>query len=267
MGSPVEVLWIGHAGILVRRGGAIVAVDPFLEGKFCWEGNVERYHGKSPWIGTDGNARKFLDTFAKDITAICITHAHGDHFDPAAILAIHERNPGVRVIATRPVIRWMQHAGMAGKALRLVTVNRNTDIEVVPGADSMRVGILLDPRYPCLRYPVRVGYVVYPPDNSGVAHLGDSHSIGPAWKRHLDKIGGIVTWLRESPPALQVFFSAGNKLSRVWLIHWEAFEPGHFDCNQDPSKVMSIPVAPPLKTGLLSFTEWSRLPAPDEKQE
>jgi L-ascorbate metabolism protein UlaG (beta-lactamase superfamily) len=267
MGAPVEVLWIGHAGILVRRGDALVAVDPFLEGKFCWDGNIEQYRGKSPWIGTSGNAQRFIDTFGEKIHAICITHAHGDHFDPAAIIAIHERNPDVQIIAPRRVIDWLRHASIAGKRTRLTLVDRNTDIEAVQGKDPMRVGILLDPRYPCFRYPSRVGYVVYPPESPGVAHLGDSHGIGPAWKRYASKIGGIVTWLRESPPALQTFFSASNKLTRIWLIHWESFEPGHFDCNLDPKLVMTIPVVPPVKTRLLSCTEWSKLPAPGENEE
>jgi L-ascorbate metabolism protein UlaG (beta-lactamase superfamily) len=48
MVPPVEVLWIGHAGILVRHGDVTVAVDPFLDGRFCWSGKVERYLGKSP---------------------------------------------------------------------------------------------------------------------------------------------------------------------------------------------------------------------------
>jgi L-ascorbate metabolism protein UlaG (beta-lactamase superfamily) len=259
MVSPVEVLWIGHAGILVRCGDAMVAVDPFLEGKFCWDGTVEQYQGKSPWIGAGGNVQRFIDTFGEKIGAICITHAHGDHFDPAAINAIHERNPRVRIIAPRPVINWMRHASIAGKDTRLITVDRNTDIDAVPGKDPLRVGVLLDPMYPCLKYPSRVGYVVYPPGNPGVAHLGDSHSISSAWKRHINKIGGIVTWLRESPRDLQAFFSAGKLLSRIWLIHWEAFKPGHFDCNKDTAPVVALPVAPPLTTGLLSFTEWSNL--------
>lgn len=193
---------------------------------------------------------------------MCITHAHGDHFDPSAILAIHDRSPALQVIAPLPVTRWMQHAGMLGKhdGPRLVPVRRGTDIEIRGVTNALRVGILLDPNFPCIANPRRVGYLVYPEGGAGVAHLDDSHGPDPSWKKYLGHVGGIVTWLRETPGELRSYFMPGNRLARIWYIHWESFQPGHFDCNQDPLPRTNDPAVPPGMAGLLSFTEWSALP-------
>jgi L-ascorbate metabolism protein UlaG (beta-lactamase superfamily) len=90
----------GHSCLLVEEGGARVLLDP---GSFS-EGFEE----------LDG------------LTAVCLTHQHGDHLDAGRVRRLLDRNPGVRVVSDEGSAQALSEAG--------------ADVEVVHDGDELELG-------------------------------------------------------------------------------------------------------------------------------
>ena len=90
----------GHSCLLVEEGGARVLLDP---GSFS-EGFEE----------LDG------------LTAVCLTHQHGDHLDAERLRRVLDRNPGVRVVSDEGSAPALGEAG--------------ADVEVVHDGDELDLG-------------------------------------------------------------------------------------------------------------------------------
>jgi L-ascorbate metabolism protein UlaG (beta-lactamase superfamily) len=256
--AELKVLWIGHAGILVSNGSTTVAVDPFLVGEFQWNGRIERYLGQSPWIGAGEKARSFVDKFGPGIHAVCITHNHGDHFDAWAIVAIKEQNPDLLVLAPRAIISWLYKSSAlaAGDKSNLIEIRASRPYMVNPQESPLVVEAIRDPKSRFSMLPHRVGYLIRPPDAPGVAHLGDSHGIGPGWGKIQRRAIGVVTWDRLAPERVVSFFNVDGTLRHVWPIHWEPFTPGNFDCGKAPHQYIDACKKAGVPASVLSYTDW-----------
>ena len=90
----------GHSCLLVEEAGARVLLDP---GAFS-EGFEE----------LDG------------LTAVCVTHQHGDHLDAGRVRRVLDRNPGVRVVSDEGGAKALGEAG--------------ADVEVVHDGDELDLG-------------------------------------------------------------------------------------------------------------------------------
>ncbi len=90
----------GHSCLLVEDGGARMLLDPgsFSEG-------FEELEG---------------------LTAVCLTHQHGDHLDPERVRRLLDRNPGVRVVSDEGSAKALGEAG--------------ADVEVVHDGDELELG-------------------------------------------------------------------------------------------------------------------------------
>jgi L-ascorbate metabolism protein UlaG (beta-lactamase superfamily) len=71
-GGNLEVTFVGHGSLVFRFGGQVIHVDPY--GKLADYGALPK------------------------ADAVLITHAHGDHLDPAALAAI--RKPETRIVVS-----------------------------------------------------------------------------------------------------------------------------------------------------------------------
>ena len=65
----LEFMWVGHASILMKKGGVMVLIDPFFSLGFYWDGNYKIYQGNSPFIGTKEKKAKFIEQYASQIYA------------------------------------------------------------------------------------------------------------------------------------------------------------------------------------------------------
>ena len=90
----------GHSCLLVEDGGARVLLDPgsFSEG-------FEELEG---------------------LTAVCLTHQHGDHLDPERVRRLLDRNPGVRGVSDEGSAKALGEAG--------------AEVEVVHDGDELELG-------------------------------------------------------------------------------------------------------------------------------
>ena len=257
----MELLYIGHAGILVRHDDAMIAIDPFLSGSFYWRGKENIYKGNSPWIGQDGQMDKFIETFGGKITAIAITHAHLDHFDPPAIFKILERNPQIQMLVPYPVSDWIKASSMFDEFISQFTlpVEWHGTYEVEAKNETLIVDVLPNPGIPKERNPYRVGYLIRRNgEKTGICHPGDAHKLGD-WDHVQDRVKQLITWCPERRKLFLEYFKkdAGGKLEKVWWIHWERFEPGNFTCSEDPNVFMNETKELGISTGLLDYKKWA----------
>jgi len=85
----MAAIWaIGQVGVIIRIGGRMLVVDPFLTG----------YPGTAPWL------RKFQPPFAPEempeVDLVLLTHHHEDHMDPNTLVPLRGRK-GTRFILPR----------------------------------------------------------------------------------------------------------------------------------------------------------------------
>jgi L-ascorbate metabolism protein UlaG (beta-lactamase superfamily) len=131
----------GHSCLLVEDGGARVLLDPgsFSEG-------FEELEG---------------------LTAVCLTHQHGDHLDPERVRRLLDRNPGVRVVSDEGSAKALGEAG--------------ADVEVVHDGDELelgRLGVAVAGRDHAVIHPdvpvvPNVGYLV----GGRLFHPGDAFTV------------------------------------------------------------------------------------------
>ena len=90
----------GHSCLLVEEGRARVLLDPG-----SYSDGFERLEG---------------------LTAVCLTHQHGDHLDPERVRRLLDRNPGGRVVSDEGSAKALGEAG--------------ADVEVVHDGDELELG-------------------------------------------------------------------------------------------------------------------------------
>jgi L-ascorbate metabolism protein UlaG (beta-lactamase superfamily) len=186
----------GHSCLLVEEGGTRVLLDPgsFSEG-------FEELEG---------------------LTAVCVTHQHGDHLDAGRVRRLLDRNPGVRVVSDEGSAQALDEAG--------------ADVEVVHDGDELELGGLglavagrdhavIHPDVPVVP---NVGYLV----GGRLFHPGDAFTVpgrpvevlavpaGAPWL----KLSEAVDYLRRVAPRVAVpvhekVLSEGGK-----AIHYRQLE-------------------------------------------
>jgi L-ascorbate metabolism protein UlaG (beta-lactamase superfamily) len=172
----MRVTKFGHSCLLVEEGGARVLLDPgaFSEG-------FEELEG---------------------LTAVCVTHQHGDHLDTGRLRRLLDRNRGVRVVSDEGSAEALGEAG--------------ADVEVVHDGDELSLGGLglrvagrdhavIHPDVPVVP---NVGYLV----GGRLFHPGDAFTepggavevlavpAGAPWL----KLGEAVDYLRRVAPRVAV---------------------------------------------------------------
>lgn len=253
----MDLLWIGHAGILIRNGQTLIAIDPFLSGKFSWHLREETYLGDSPWMGD--NMDKFLKGYAPRLSAILLTHDHGDHYDHASIEAILKVNPNVEIIAPKVILKKIRRNIVSNmeKGPELVKTRRGVRYSFGNEENSFIAEVLPDRHQPRIRALNKVGYVIYNED-SCVAHVGDAHHVGE-WEPFKNRVKDLVLWCVSQRHEIINYFKESSSLKRIWWIHWESFEPGNFSCNMNPTELMKECASDYYEQGVLDYEKWQSI--------
>ncbi len=259
----MEMTWIGHAGVLVREGDVMIAIDPFLTGTFLWDGREETYQGRSPWIGTRARMETFLDLYATEITAVAITHAHGDHCDLPFLTALLTRNPEIQILAPYPVTDWLRASAVLDKAVTqfCIPVEWGGIYNIEGQTNHITLSILPNPGIPEEKYPYRVGFAITNPDGVSVTHPGDAHEVGP-WEHFQSPVTDLITWGPKHREDIVRYFMDRErppKLRRVWWIHWEPFTPGNFTCSQDPKDLFVQDLGVTVENQMFEYGKWVRI--------
>lgn len=99
-----RVRHIGNAGLMIVQGDTKILFDPL------YSNGYNNYHLVPP----DVKAAVIAGVPPFDnIAALLISHAHGDHFDAADIVAFHANHPGTLIIGPGQAIRAIIETGQA----------------------------------------------------------------------------------------------------------------------------------------------------------
>ncbi|MFW9937621.1 MAG: MBL fold metallo-hydrolase [Candidatus Thorarchaeota archaeon] len=262
----MELLWIGHSGILIRSSNVLIAIDPFLTGWFDWLGKRNFYHGKSPWIGTSTKNANFLESYGKKLTAIAITHKHGDHLDLPFIEKILKENSIVKIYAPKTVIKSIKSSIVKNLSFeisksRFVTVKSNREYEIVSNEEKLKFLIIPLTQLLGRIQKNKVAYLIINEKTTnliGLLHSGDSHTIKPL-KPYLQSITHLLTWSSKDWLNELVKYLPNMNLKFIWWIHWENFSPGNFHCNQDIKRIMAEFSNYNIPQGVLPFNHFVKL--------
>jgi L-ascorbate 6-phosphate lactonase len=116
--SGMAAVWaIGQVGVIIRLGGRILVVDPFLSG----------YPGTTPWL------RKFAPPISPeelqrlDPDLILISHHHGDHMDPNSLGPLRGRE-GTRIILPKAHTGLIRSWGFGDDDAQLLPMNHGETV-------------------------------------------------------------------------------------------------------------------------------------------
>lgn len=164
--GAVGVWWLGQSSLVLKGGGQIIYVDPYLN--------------PSPRrIVPPACAPEEVD----NADLILCTHDHGDHIDPVALPALAAASPRARIVAPRPVVGRV--ADLVGERERVVGAVAGEPltlgpVEIVP-VPAKHEEFFLDPEqgYPYLGYVLRLGGVTIYNAGDTIAYEGLVERLAP----------------------------------------------------------------------------------------
>lgn len=83
-GGQNGMLWLGHAGFLIRLNGKVIIIDPIF--------------GKPPFVKTYANIPSPIDKIER-VDYVLLSHDHRDHADEDTIRQLAEKFPGAAFLA------------------------------------------------------------------------------------------------------------------------------------------------------------------------
>lgn len=90
--GAVGVWWIGQGSLVLKMGGQVIWVDPYLDPEEDRPADKRRM--MPPPCAPDE---------ATNADSVLLTHDHRDHIDPASLPGVAAASPGARVIAPAPL--------------------------------------------------------------------------------------------------------------------------------------------------------------------
>ncbi len=92
-GNAVLICALGQAGFLVKGGGIVLLIDPYLTN------SVEDENPDPPGLFNRSFCPPVQPGELAGIDYVFVTHHHRDHCDPGTLLPIVQQNPGCKIIA------------------------------------------------------------------------------------------------------------------------------------------------------------------------
>lgn len=68
---------------------------------------------------------KTIDPYAKDLQLVLLTHAHGDHFKPSTVRALHKRHPALRWGCREWMVMPLLEAGTDKRTIHVMEASTN----------------------------------------------------------------------------------------------------------------------------------------------
>lgn len=109
--SSVSIQYIGQVGLILRKNGFNVAIDPFLTG------SVDQPPGSEPGFWIRRYAPPVQAESLKDLDLVLCTHEHSDHLDPETLRVIAAASPVCTFAAPRACIPLLEQIGIPTERL------------------------------------------------------------------------------------------------------------------------------------------------------
>ncbi len=130
--GKVEMVWLGQAGFLVRAGGQVVLVDPYLSDHLA-----RKYHS-TPFPHARMMRAPIDAVDLPHVDLVICTHRHGDHMDPGTLPALAQAHPECRFVVPAAELAFAESIGLPLD--RLVLAEAGLRLRPLPGLD-----LALDP--------------------------------------------------------------------------------------------------------------------------
>ena len=194
--------------------GVVLLTDPFFADGFQWNGHFEKY--LSP------PAIKPQDIDICNI--IFVSHEHGDHFDPDAIITIQQKSRA-KVIAPVEVLEILKQKGAATELLLPAEEGARFDFKDLCLHTYCGYDNSTDPAGRANKFSLTVEC-----RNTNIFFSGDCHTLPPAV---IDKnFDAILCWpVPEDEKLLRL--CTGLNTKKFVIMHGDRFTPGDFICNLD----------------------------------
>lgn len=130
--GDAEMAWLGQAGFLVRAGGQVVLVDPYLSDHLAW-----KYRG-TPLPHTRMMRAPIDAGDLPRVDLVICTHRHGDHMDPGTLPVLAQAHPECRFVVPAAELAFAEGIGVPVD--RLVPAEAGLQLKPLPSLD-----LVLDP--------------------------------------------------------------------------------------------------------------------------
>jgi L-ascorbate metabolism protein UlaG (beta-lactamase superfamily) len=217
--GALAVDYIAHVCFRFRSpGGRVLVTDPLFGDGFWWQGHYEKY--LSPPAIAPEDIRK--------CDVVFVTHAHGDHFDPDAVLAI-QRGTGCGVLAAAEILEALEEAGAEERLLLPAGEGQRFDF----GDLGVTTYCGYDDSFDARGRPNKFAAAISS-EATDLFYSGDCHGLPPGVRGR--RFDAAFSWpfggSRESRVKLRAFCE-GIGIGQFVLMHGDRFEPGEFCCNLD----------------------------------
>ncbi len=130
--ADMELAWLGQAGFLLRVGGQVVLIDPYLSDHLASKYRGARFpHTRMMPAPIKADALPRVDL------VIC-THRHGDHMDPGTLPILAKLHPRCRFVVPAVEAAFAERMGLP--AGRLMQAEAGLRLQPLPDLD-----LVLDP--------------------------------------------------------------------------------------------------------------------------
>ncbi len=125
--AGIGLAWLGQAGFVLRLGGTVVLVDPYLSDHLA-----VKYRGtRFPHLRMMA-APLAADAFPRVDLVVC-THRHSDHMDPGSLPVLAARHPGCRFLV--PAAEQAHAEALGLDPARLVPADAGQTLRPMPGVE------------------------------------------------------------------------------------------------------------------------------------
>ncbi|BBH20699.1 MBL fold metallo-hydrolase [Paenibacillus baekrokdamisoli] len=114
--SSISIQYIGQVGLICRRNGFNVAIDPFLTG------SEERLPDSPPSFWVRRYEPPIQAESLTDLDLVLCTHEHSDHLDPETLKAIAAASPACQFAAPRACLPLLAQIGIPTERLQALKV-------------------------------------------------------------------------------------------------------------------------------------------------
>lgn len=242
--------YLANAGVMIRQGGTTVLFDPLFRNDYGQyervPAEVERalFEGKPPF---------------EDIDAVFVSHYHGDHFDPAVMLAFLTARTDIRLYGPAQAISAIVSQGADDSVTaRMTSVNlAYGDTPQSFDANDIHVDAVRIPHsgWPDRRTEIEnIAWRVTLAGSATVLHLGDADPNGAHFNRH------VAHWEAVTPdlalPPYWFFLSSNGR-----AIVDETLKPRHVIGVHVPKTIPDAPEERPIE-----FDGFDLFTAPGEER-
>ncbi len=149
----MNITWLGHSCFRIETGKSVILIDPFLNGNRTFAAS-----------GME------METAAKGLTHILVTHGHGDHVGDTVALS---KSTGAKVVTNYDLCMWLMKQGVS--AFDPMNTGGTTDqgdfaVSLVR-ADHSAALVEMDVGFPL---GSANGMVVTPKSGPTLLHMGDT---------------------------------------------------------------------------------------------